>query len=207
MKVWKLFFIYTRGKEKNPFFHFSGFPDFPKILKKEYNIRFKIYPSPFTSSPQHISIIVFPTFVFLFTELSHVVQERARSFCPLPLLYPSASDFQFHSAGDRWFRACGQNLRKFCEIHSDISWREQHMGRHFLRNLRTQLIAVQNLYIHFPMNTEISSRRVLMHGAPIRAIKTVMTVLWTCLPSPAHFPSLRMSYQHTSTSIWKPYSE
>ena len=46
----KTLFIYTRGKEKNPFFHFSGFPDFPKILKKEYNIRFKIYPSPFTSS-------------------------------------------------------------------------------------------------------------------------------------------------------------
>ena len=64
VKVWKLFFIYTRGKEKNPFFHFSDFLVFPKILKKEYNIRFKIYPSPFTSSPQHISIIVFPTFVF-----------------------------------------------------------------------------------------------------------------------------------------------
>ena len=32
---------------------------------------------------------------------------------PLPLLYPSASDFQFPSAGDRWFRACGQNLQKF----------------------------------------------------------------------------------------------
>ena len=61
MKVWKLFFIYTRGKGKNPFFHFSDFPVFPKILKKEYNIEFKIYPSPFTSSPQHISIIVFST--------------------------------------------------------------------------------------------------------------------------------------------------
>ena len=29
----------------------------------------------------------------------------ARGFSPLPLLYPSASDFQFPSAGDRWFRA------------------------------------------------------------------------------------------------------
>ena len=48
MKVWKLFFIYTRGKGKNPFFHFSDFPVFPKIQNKEYNIRFKIYPSPFT---------------------------------------------------------------------------------------------------------------------------------------------------------------
>ena len=61
----KTLFIYTRGKGKNPFFHFSDFLVFPKILKKEYNIRFKIYPSPFTSSPQHISIIVFPTFVLL----------------------------------------------------------------------------------------------------------------------------------------------
>ena len=102
-----LFYIYARQGKKSvfSFFWLSGFSKNPK--KKEYNIRFKIYPSPFTSSPQHISIIVFPTFVFLFTELSHVVQERARSFCPLPLLYPSASDFQFHSAGDRWFRACG----------------------------------------------------------------------------------------------------
>ncbi len=32
--------------------------------------------------------------------------QKVRSFCPLPLLYPSASDFQFPSAGDRWFRAC-----------------------------------------------------------------------------------------------------
>ena len=51
----KTLFIYTRGKGKNPFFHFSDFLDFPKILKKEYNIRFKIYPSPFTlhPSPRH----------------------------------------------------------------------------------------------------------------------------------------------------------
>ena len=38
------------------------------------------------------------------------------SYCPLPLLYPSASDFQFPSAGNRWFRACGQNLRKFSNL-------------------------------------------------------------------------------------------
>jgi hypothetical protein len=44
-----LFYIYAR-QGKNPFFHFSDFPVFPKTLKKEYNIRFKIYPSPFTSS-------------------------------------------------------------------------------------------------------------------------------------------------------------
>ena len=31
--------------------------------------------------------------------------QKVRSFCPLPLLYPSASDFQFPSAGDRWIRA------------------------------------------------------------------------------------------------------
>ena len=38
-----------------------------KNPKKEYNIRFKIYPSPFTSLPQpsfHIFIIGLPTFVF-----------------------------------------------------------------------------------------------------------------------------------------------
>ena len=59
MKVWKLFFyIYARqGKnERGTLGSKIG-----KTLKKEYNIRFKIYPSPFTSSPQHISIIVFPT--------------------------------------------------------------------------------------------------------------------------------------------------
>ena len=49
-----------------------------KNPKKEYiYIRFKIYPSPFTSSPQHISIIVFPTFVFLFysSEISRYLSE------------------------------------------------------------------------------------------------------------------------------------
>ena len=38
--------------------------------------------------------------------------QKGRSFCPLPLLYPSASDFQFPSAGDRWFRAYGTKLAK-----------------------------------------------------------------------------------------------
>ena len=38
------------------------------------------------------------TLNFYITEVSHVVQVRAKSFCPLPLLYPSASDFQFRYA-------------------------------------------------------------------------------------------------------------
>ena len=89
MKVWKLFFIYTRGKGKNPFFHFSDFLDFPKILKKEYNIRFKIYPSPFTSLPQpsfHIFIIGLPTFVFwvypseIFCYLSEIISYSSEIF-------------------------------------------------------------------------------------------------------------------------------
>ena len=75
----KTLFIYTRGKGNNPFFHFSDFPVFPKILKKEYNIRFKIYPSPFTSSPQHISIIVFPTFVwFILQRYSAIFRSNFR---------------------------------------------------------------------------------------------------------------------------------
>ena len=73
-----LFYIYARQGKKSvfSFFCFSGFSKNPK--KKEYNIRFKIYPSPFTSSPQHISIIVFPTFVFLVysSEISHYLSEK-----------------------------------------------------------------------------------------------------------------------------------
>ena len=100
VKVWKLFFIYTRGKEKNPFFHFSDFLVFPKILKKEYNIRFKIYPSPFTSLPQpsfHIFFIGLPTFVFwvypseIFSYLSEIISYPSEIFCYLSeiLSYPS----------------------------------------------------------------------------------------------------------------------
>ena len=53
-----LFYIYARqGKKRKG----TLGSKIGKTLNKEYNIRFKIYPSPFTSSPQHISIIVFPT--------------------------------------------------------------------------------------------------------------------------------------------------
>ena len=46
-----LFYIYARQGKK-----WKGTlgSKIGKTLKKEYNIRFKIYPSPFTSSPQHI---------------------------------------------------------------------------------------------------------------------------------------------------------
>ena len=81
-----LFYIYARqGKnERGTLGSKIG-----KTLKKEYNIRFKIYPSPFTSSPQHISIIVFPTFVFLvysseiFCYLSEIFSYSSEIFCYL----------------------------------------------------------------------------------------------------------------------------
>ena len=41
------------------------------------------------------------------------------------------------------------------------------VGGHFLLNSRPLLIAEQNLYNHFPMSAEISSRKVLMHGVRI----------------------------------------
>ena len=96
----KTLFYISRGKGKNPFFHFSDFLDFPKILKKEYNIRFKIYPSPFTSSPQpsfHIFVIGLPTFVFwvypseIFCYLSEIISYPSEIFCYLSeiLSYPS----------------------------------------------------------------------------------------------------------------------
>ena len=84
-----LFYIYARQGKKSvfSFFWLSGFSKNPK--KKEYNIEFKIYPSPFTSSPQHISIIVFPTFVFLvysseiFCYLSEIFSYSSEIFCYL----------------------------------------------------------------------------------------------------------------------------
>lgn len=50
-----------------------------------------------------------------------------------------------------------------------MPWWEQNigMGGHFLLNSRPLLIAEQNLYNHFPMSAEISSRKVLMHGVRI----------------------------------------
>ena len=99
-----LFYIYAR-QGKNPFFHFSDFPVFPKTLKKEYNIRFKIYPSPFTSSPQpsfHIFVIGLPTFVFwvypseIFSYLSEIISYPSEIFCYLSeiLSYPSEIFFR-----------------------------------------------------------------------------------------------------------------
>ena len=71
-----------------------------KTLKKEYNIRFKIYPSPFTSLPQpsfHIFIIGLPTFVFwvypseIFCYFSEIISYPSEIFCYLTELcsYPS----------------------------------------------------------------------------------------------------------------------
>ena len=97
MKVWKLFFIYMRGKGK-----LKGYPRVKnrKNPKKEYNIRFKIYPSPFTSLPQpsfNIFVIGVPTFVILvypseiFCYLSEIISYPSEIFCYLSeiISYPS----------------------------------------------------------------------------------------------------------------------
>ena len=81
-----LFYIYARqGKnERGTLGSKIG-----KTLKKEYNIRFKIYPSPFTSPPHpsfHIFVIGFPTFVFwvypseIFCYLSELFSDILLSF-------------------------------------------------------------------------------------------------------------------------------
>ena len=99
-----LFYIYARQGKKSvfSFFWFSGFSKNPK---KEYNIRFKIYPSPFTSLPQpsfHIFIIELPTFVFwgypseIFRYLSEIFSYPSEIFCYLSELcsYPSEIFFR-----------------------------------------------------------------------------------------------------------------
>ena len=99
-----LFYIYARQGKKSvfSFFWFSGFSKNPK---KEYNIRFKIYPSPFTSLPQpsfHIFIIELPTFVFwgypseIFRYLSEIISYPSEIFCYLTELcsYPSEIFFR-----------------------------------------------------------------------------------------------------------------
>ena len=86
-----LLYIYARQGKKSvfSFFCFSGFSKNPK--KKEYYIRFKIYPSPFTSSPQHISIIVFTAFVFLVysSEISRYLSEI---YCYLSEIFSYSSE-------------------------------------------------------------------------------------------------------------------
>ena len=97
----KTLFLYIRaGKGKIHFFILLVFRFFQKSYKKEYNIRFKIYPSPFTSSPQpsfHIFVIGLPTFVFwvypseIFSYLSEIISYPSEIFCYLSeiLSYPS----------------------------------------------------------------------------------------------------------------------
>ena len=93
-----LFYIYARQGKKSvfSFFWLSGFSKNPK--KKNIYIRFKIYPSPFTSPPQHISIIVFPTFVFLVysSEISHYLSEifsySSEIFCYLSEIFSYSSE-------------------------------------------------------------------------------------------------------------------
>ena len=54
------------------------------------------------------------------------------------------------------------------EVENDALVGTKHRyGGHFLLNSRPLLIAEQNLYNHFPMSAEISSRKVLMHGVRI----------------------------------------
>ena len=99
-----LFYIYARQGKKSvfPFFWFSGFSKNPK---KEYNIRFKIYPSPFSSLPQPSFLIFFiglPTFVFwvypseIFRYLSEIFCYLSEIFCYLSeiISYPSEIFFR-----------------------------------------------------------------------------------------------------------------
>ena len=108
-----LFYIYARVKEKSIFSScwFFGFSKNP--IKKEYNIRVKIYPSPFTSSPQpsfHIFVIGLPTFVFwvypseIFSYLSEIISYLSEIISP---------DFDYASPILDFSIFRGQN-RHFC---------------------------------------------------------------------------------------------
>ena len=89
-----LFYIYARQGENE---RGTLGSKIGKTLKKEYNIRFIIYPSPFTSSPQpsfHIFVIGLPTFVFwgypseIFCYLSEI-------FCYLSEIFSYPSEIFF----------------------------------------------------------------------------------------------------------------
>ena len=94
----KTLFLYIRAARENERGTLGS--KIGKTLKKEYNIRFKIYPSPFTSSLQpsfHIFVIGLPTFVFLvypseiFCYLSEIISYPSEIFCYLSEIcsYPS----------------------------------------------------------------------------------------------------------------------
>ena len=81
-----LFYIYARVKEKSIFSScwFFGFSKNP--IKKEYNIRFKIYPSPFTSSPNTASK----------SSLSKIFSYPSEIFCYLSEIISYLSELSFY---------------------------------------------------------------------------------------------------------------
>ena len=91
---------------------------------------------------------------------------------PLVLLALLFFNLTFISLGSSYIPT--EELLDKEEENNDLARTENRYGGHLLPSSMTPLTAVQNLYIRFPMSAEISSRRVLMRGAPIRAIRTVM---------------------------------
>ena len=91
---------------------------------------------------------------------------------PLVLLALLFFNLTFISLGSTYIPT--EELLDKEEENNDLARTGYRYGGHLLPSSMTSLTAVQNLYIRFPMSTEISSRRVLMRGAPIRAIRTVM---------------------------------
>ena len=91
---------------------------------------------------------------------------------PLVLLALLFFNLTFISLGSSYIPT--EELLDKEEENNDLARTENRYGGHLLPSSMTPLTAVQNLYIRFPMSTGISSRRVLMTGAPIRAIRTVM---------------------------------